>query len=706
MSPFLPVRLDGDADTIVFASVDGGPLAIAYWGRRLPTDVDLTQVAAGTLRPVPHGLLDCGEVLDLMPDGGRGFTGRPAVSVTFADGRSILQLKLARLEVQPDHLGALLVDEGGVHIWQEISLHRTGVATFSARVACAGELSITVNRFVPAALVIPYSEVLRFGGRWTNEFQTERLQLGLGGIVSENRTGRTSHHAPPFVIVGEAGFGEDHGVVLGAHLGWSGDSEVLVERVRDGRVQIQLGATLAPSEVNLEAGQSYQAPPLYAARSEAGLNGFSDRMHRFVRAAILPQRMKHRPRMVHFNTWEAMYFDHDQDRLKALAGVAAEVGVERFVLDDGWFLGRRSDAAGLGDWVADPVIYPQGLRPLADHVRALGMSFGLWVEPESVNPNSRLYEAHPDWVRGEAGRLQPMGRGQLILDLTILEAQEAIFRQIDAALRGSGADYLKWDFNRDTSHATSDGRPCGVAQMRAVYDLIDRLRAAHPNLEIEACASGGARADFGMLSRCERIWVSDCNDPFDRQRQQRAFGLFFPPEVMGAHVGPKISHTTGRITRLDTRALTAMFGHFGVEADLTALSAKELEALRGYVSFYKSIRAEAHHGRLRRLEHSDVAVVAFSVETPNGQLISVAQCDTAAFSVPDTLRLTGLVADKIYAVSLLTPLRHPEFSMKSPPDWVRGAERRLPGAVLMDGGLVLPVLRPGDVLVFRAETVG
>jgi alpha-galactosidase len=257
-----------------------------------------------------------------------------------------------------------------------------------------------------------HDEVMLFDGRWGHEFQLVRQQLATGLVVKEGRTGRTSHHAPPFAVIGAAGFGEHAGEVVGLHLAWSGNHRLLVERLRDGRVQAQGGELFLPGEMTLAPGEAYETPVLYAARSSAGLNGLSGRFHPFVRERIMGGRLKARPRPVHFNTWEAVYFRHDLTELKALADVAAEIGAERYVLDDGWFEGRNDDTTSLGDWRPDRAKYPDGLGPLIDHVRGLGLEFGLWVEPEMANAASDLLRTHPDWVLGDPARVQPLGRGQ------------------------------------------------------------------------------------------------------------------------------------------------------------------------------------------------------------------------------------------------------------------------------------------------------
>jgi alpha-galactosidase len=420
-----------------------------------------------------------------------------------------------------------------------------------------------------------------------------------------------------------------------------------------------------------------------------------------VRDLILAGRLRAKPRPVHFNTWEAVYFDQSLTAMCDLADAAARAGAERFVLDDGWFKGRDSDRSSLGDWTVDTRKYPDGLAPLVDHVRGLGMEFGLWVEPEMVNRCSDLFRAHPDWILEAPGREQPVGRGQLVLDLSRPEVADAIFGQLDRLLSDHAIAYLKWDMNRDLTHPLSDGRWSVGAQTRAVYQLMDRLRAAHPKVEIESCASGGARADYEILRRADRIWTSDCNDPIERQSIQRAFSVFFPPEVMGAHVGPRRSHTTARSASLEMRALTAFFGHMGIEGDLRGFDPPELEALVRWMALHKRMRGLLHGGRMLRLEHEDPGLAAFLV-TDGEVLVSVAQLETATHALPAPLRLVGLDRCACYRLTLLNPPRRPERSMKRPPAYL-ARPLSVSGAHLMQAGLTLPVLAAGELAVFHLE---
>ena len=550
-----------------------------------------------------------------------------------------------------------------------------------------------------------HDEVLLFDGRWAREFQPVRQRLATGLLVKENRTGRTSHHAPPFAVVGAPGFGESAGEVVGLHLAWSGNHRLLVERLRDGRVQFQAGELFLPGEMVLAPGESYQTPILYAARSDAGLNGLSARLHPFVRDRILGGRLKGKPRPVNFNSWEAVYFRHDLAELKSLADLAAQVGAERFVLDDGWFEGRDDDTTSLGDWRADRTKYPDGLGPLIEHVRGLGLEFGLWVEPEMANAESELLRAHPDWTLHAPGRRQPLGRGQYVLDLTRPEVADNIFAQLDALLGAHPIGYLKWDMNRDLTHAASAGRPAAHRQTLAVYALIDRVRAAHPGVEIESCASGGGRADYEILKRTDRIWTSDNNDPIERQTIQRGFSIFFPPEVMGSHVAAAVNHTTGRRTSLDLRALTTLLGHMGIEADIRAFSERELAALKGWIEVFKTHRGLVHAGRVVRQSYPDPGAVATMVVAPQGALASLAQLETPVLASPDPLRLTGLEPDALYRVRLLNPSRPANSGMKVAPALTSGAAVEARGRMIEGVGLPLPILRAGGIAVFHLERI-
>lgn len=697
------VRLDGGGQSLILEICAGRP-RLAYWGPALapgagPPGPGLQE------RAIPHGMLDGGEAFDLLPEAGVGFSGSGALVFRRPGGGFISQMTVDGLEGGGRAARLRLADRrAGLAVDLDVEVDgATGVAGFRSTLSNLAGEPLVLDWLAAAALPAIGDELLAFGGRWAREFEPARFQLPPGLWASESRTGRTSHHAPPFAVIGEPGFGDDHGEVLGLHLAWSGDHRLFAERLRDGRIQLQAGELFWPGEVVLAPGGSYSTPWLYAARSDRGLNGLSDRLHPFVRETILGGRLRGRPRPVHFNTWEAVYFRHEPEELSALVDLAAEVGVERFVLDDGWFKGRNDDTSSLGDWTADPEKYPEGLGPLIAHVRARGLEFGLWVEPEMANADSDLLRAHPDWILGEPGREQPLGRGQYVLDLTRREVSEAIFRQLDALLSAHPIAYLKWDMNRDLTHPASGGRPASRAQVLAVYGLLDRLRAAHPGVEIESCASGGGRADYEILRRTDRIWTSDCNDPLERQEIQAAFSIFFPPEVMGAHVGPAASHTTARRTSLQLRALTALFGHMGIEADIRTFSEAERSQLGGFLELYRELRPTLHGGRRLRQAPPDPGAIAFLVVGDATALASVAQLQTPRSAGAGPLRLRGLDPDATYRVRLINPPRRPRAAMKSVPALVAGETLRASGREIAAVGLPMPILRAGEVAVFRLD---
>ena len=698
------LRLDGGGDTLLLAICDGPPVLV-YWGLSLPAHVDADAVEALTGRAVPNGMLDGGELFDLFPEAGRGFTGYPALQSHRAEGGFVTQLIFVTARPIAGGHELILADKiAEIEVVLSITLDSTtGVACFRSRLTNQGRTALNLNWMAAAALPSVQDEIMLFDGRWGREFQTVRETLKTGLILKDNRNGRTSHHAPPFLAAGEPGFRQNVGEVIGLHLAWSGDHRIFAERLRDGRIQIQAGELFHPGEMVLAPGEAYQTPCLYAARSQTGLNGLSDRFHPFVRDTILGGRLVGKTRPVHFNTWEAVYFRHDLAELKDLATLAAKVGAERFILDDGWFAGRNNDTTSLGDWTVDPAKYPDGLTPLIAHVRGLGMEFGLWVEPEMANADSDLLRAHPDWTLHAGDRTQPLGRGQYVLDLTRAEVADNIFAQLDALLSAHPIGYLKWDMNRDLTHAASYGRAATHRQTLAVYALIDRVRAAHPGVEIESCSSGGGRADYEILKRTDRIWTSDCNDPIERQSIQRGFSIFFPPEVMGAHVGPEASHTTARRSSLAYRADTALFGHMGIEADVRGFSDTDLTRLDDAIKRHKAFRDLIHSGRTLRLDAQDPAAAAMMIVGEVAALVSHAQVETSALAAPMALRLMGLEAQASYRVTLLNAPNRPRSSMKSAPPLLLGEPVVASGQLLSVMGLPLPVLRAGELAIFHLE---
>ncbi|MBD3781361.1 MAG: alpha-galactosidase, partial [Micrococcales bacterium] len=520
--------------------------------------------------------------------------------------------------------------------------------------------------------------------------------------------GRTGHDAPLLLTAGTAGFGFRHGEVWSVHVAWSGNHEHLLERLPEGAgahaAVIGGGEALSPGEVRLAAGETYTAPDVVAVWSAEGLDGVTNRLLRHQRAD--PDRRSARPRPLVLNTWEAVYFETDLEHLRRLADTAASIGVERFVLDDGWFGARRDDTRGLGDWQVSPQVWPDGLRPLVEHVKGLGMEFGLWFEPEMVNLDSDLVRAHPDWVLGPVAGPPLPSRHQRVLDLANPAAFDHVLEAMSAVIGEVGVDFVKWDHNRDLheavrSDASGTDRPAVAAQTRATYRLLDALRARHPGLEIESCSSGGARVDLGVLARTDRVWTSDCNDALERVALQRWTGLLVGPERMGTHVGPPRAHTTHRDLDLSFRMLVALGGHAGLEWDVTTCSDEELEALRAWAGLYRELRPLVHSGDVVRSDHPDPSLVIVGVVAADrsAAVLTVARVASGAGVTPGLVPLPGLDPERRYRVRVRPEAGLPEVVEVRGPAWfeaARGDGVVVSGRVLGTDGLPLPNLAPAQ----------
>ena len=440
-------------------------------------------------------------------------------------------------------------------------------------------------------------------------------------------------------------------------------------------------------------------PPVLFTRGD-GTNVCTQRFHRHARRRVLPAWTR-RPRPIHANSWEALYFDHDVDALLPLIDAAASVGAERFVLDDGWFRHRRHDAAGLGDWYVDEGVYPDGLHPIVERVRRHGMQFGLWFEPEMVNPDSDLYRAHPDWALHVDGLETPLARAQLALDIARPDVADHLFERITSLVHEYRIDYVKWDMNRNLVLAGDGARARAAAQPRALYALLERIGRACPDLEIETCASGGARADLGVLAHTGRVWTSDNIDPIERALIQEGFLRFLPPEIMGAHVGHETAHLTGRVTNLHTRAVVALQGQFGFELDARVLDARDVLTLQHYTGLYKRHRGWLAEATWWTLTSLTTAMLASGLvdEARERALYTVVAVGNMQPTRPGHLPLRGLDPARRYRLSLesanvadLAPFN------KRVPAWCE-RPATTSGELLMRVGVPLPVLPPQAALL-------
>ena len=708
------LKLDGPRTSIVFAWTNGVP-SVIYHGKILRDDTDLDTLVAICARPLPQATIDENDPISLHPELGRGFLGHPALigkrEASSAPGWAGRFSYVGNVALDDGIVFQLSDPERGLSLEIECRIDAsTDVATFVSRLTNDADSQFEVD-WLSAPVVAPsqqFSQHLSFHGRWCAEFSIERQPIPLGLTKRENRRGRTSHEAFPGIILVDDTTGEDSGPCLGIHLGWSGNHRMVLERLSTGDVQIQMGVLLFAGEKSLMPGQSVETPPLYVAYSSSGLNAMSHKLHQHVRANIVKFPDPTAPRPVTVNTWEALYFDHKWDKLTKLVDCAAKIGAERFVLDDGWFRGRNDDSSGLGDWYTDESKYPEGLQPLADYVRSAGMAFGLWVEPEMVNQSSRLFQEHPDWVLGLGNYPKLTGRNQLVLDIAKAPVAEYLYQRLSSLIDQHGISYLKWDMNRDlVLPGDSRGRATVYRQTGALYDLLNRLTSAFPGLEIESCASGGGRVDYGILAHTHRFWASDSNDAVERMRIQNGFSYFFPPEVMGSHIGPAWCHTSGRGFHAGFRALVASYGHMGVEADLTAMSDADIAVVKNAVARHKADRHIWHAGRFYRVKTVDPCLfgaLAVSADKNNARLL-LTQTDRPRSTVPPRILVPGLEPDRDYRVIL-----------QAESEMVSRANRRFDNPLVGDGfvasgasleavGIGLPSLYAQTGLAIAIDTV-
>ncbi|MEU6769976.1 alpha-galactosidase [Streptomyces sp. NPDC046759] len=536
-------------------------------------------------------------------EGGPRFV-RPALSVR-TDERRGTEWSFRAHETDGDELRLRFEDDG-----LAITLHYRMCGDVVERwvtVANGTHARVELLRADAATWTLPDREGWRLSqlhGRWAAESRLTAAPLTHGEKVIGSRRGHTGHQHLPWVAL-DTDATEERGEVYGCALGWSGSWRIAVAQLPDARVQITGGAGYDDSGLLLlQPGESYTTPVFAGLWSDGGFGGASRAWHAYQRAYVIPDAGRGRP--VLFNSWEATNFDISEEQQLALARRAAEIGVELFVVDDGWFGARTSDRAGLGDWTPNPGRFPQGLKPLADQVHGLGMQFGIWVEPEMVNPDSDLYRAHPDWVQYQPGRKRTELRNQLVLNLAREDVREYLWAQLDGLLSSAPIDYVKWDFNRCFTDAGWPGDPypqrLWVDHVRALYALLDRLRAAHPGVAFESCSGGGGRIDLGVLSRTDQVWTSDNTDPLDRLAIQHGFSQIHPARVMAAWVTDSPNtQLNGRVSTLRFRFVSAMAGVLGVGGDLTEWSAEELAEARQWVELYKEIRAVVQHGELYRL---------------------------------------------------------------------------------------------------------
>jgi alpha-galactosidase len=660
-----------------------GALRHLYWGAPLWRADDLP--AAAPRRDIssfdPRQMLENEE----FPGWGGPRYYEPSLKITRDDGNRDLVLHYASHRIQQNDLDIVLKD---IRDNVEVTLHYTvypdlGMLRRHATIRNQTAAPFTVESAQSGAWYLPPGDgyqLTYLTGRWAAESQINHEPIHEGSKVLESRKGHTSHNFNPWFAIDHGDAAEEQGRVWFGALAWSGNWRITVEQTPYRQVRVTGGFNTFDFAYPLQPGESLETPAFYGGFSDAGFGGASRLMHNFERQEILPGGLTSRTRPVLYNSWEATEFNVSEAGQKQLATSAAKLGVELFVVDDGWFGKRNGDHAGLGDWVVNTQKFPQGLKPLIDHVNGLGMDFGLWVEPEMVNADSDLYRAHPDWVINFPGRPRSELRNQMILNLARTDVKEYIFGVLDKLATENNIRYFKWDMNRAFSEpgwpeeAPTAERKLWVQYVRNLYEIFDRLRAKHPKLEIESCSGGGGRIDLGILRRVDEVWTSDNTEAFDRLRIQEGFSQAYSAKIMSAWVTdvPNMNH---RSAPLAYRFLVAMQGALGVGANLNKWSADDTASAAKMIALYKRIRPTVQLGDLYRLlspRTSDVVANQY-VAADGKQSVLFAfrhaqQYNTAAPAIP----LRGLDPKALYKLESLD-----------------GKLQQLSGAYLMSAGLTL-----------------
>ncbi len=491
------------------------------------------------------------------------------------------------------------------------------VVARSSQVFNNGERSVSIEQAMSSCLDLPAAEydLLHLRGTWARELNQERMTVPQGRFILESATGTSGNVHNPFVALMDKSTTEQHGRVFATAFVYSGNFAINIEKGEFDSVRVTTGINPFNFRWRLGAGESFTTPESLQVFSGAGLNGMSQIWHEFIRQKVSPLEFYKQPRPTYLNSWEAAYFDIDEDKVLELADRTKALGLEMLVVDDGWFEGRNDDTSSLGDWYSDSAKFPNGIETVAQKVKQKGLKFGLWYEPEMVNPESQLFRQHPDWIIGVPNRISSKGRNQLTLDLSREEVQDYLFERIDSVLSSGHIDYVKWDMNRNMSEIGSFA--LNVDQqletphryMLGLYRLVDKIISKYPNVLFENCASGGNRFDLGMLSFMAQGWVSDMSEPIGRLPIINGASYLFPPSVLASYICPVPSHLNGRKVSLKTRAEVGFFcAARGVSLNAEDVD-QDFEGLTRYAKMYRETADDVVNGYFYRVQYDQNEVV-------------------------------------------------------------------------------------------------
>jgi len=669
-----------------------GSLQNLYWGAPLWRMEDLP--AAVVRRDIssfdPHQMLENEE----YPGWGGPRYYEAALKISRADGDRDLVLKYVSHRIEGNRLTIDLKDirdDVAVELHYEV-FPEHGMLRRSATIRNGTQQNITLESAQSAVWNLPPGDgyqLTYLSGRWAAETQINREPIHEGKEILESRKGHTSHNFNPWFAIDRGDADEEHGSVWFGALAWSGNWRITIEQTPYRQVRVVGGYNNFDFEYPLKPGETLDTPDFYAGYSADGHGGASRLLHAFERDEIVPGGKESRTRPVLYNSWEATTFNVNEAGQTALAEKAAKLGVELFVMDDGWFGKRNNDRAGLGDWVVNPQKFPQGLKGLISRVNQLRMDFGLWVEPEMVNADSDLYRSHPDWVMNFPGRPRSELRNQMVLNLARDDVRDHIFTVLDKLATENNIRYFKWDMNRPFSEPGWPEMPPGaereiwVRYVRNYYEILDRLRRRHPQLAIESCSGGGGRIDLGVLRRVDEVWTSDNTEALDRLRIQEGFTQAYAPKIMSAWV-TDVPNMNGRSTPLQFRFLVAMQGALGIGANLNKWTDQDSALATRMIAAYKRIRNTVQLGDLYRLlspRVNDVSAVEYLAQDRR-QAVLFAYRHSQEFNVAaPAIRFRGLDSAAVYHLDLIAGR-------------LQESQTDLSGAYLMNHGIA-PNLR-GD----------
>ncbi|MGG1399152.1 alpha-galactosidase [Bacillus salipaludis] len=583
-------------------------------------------------------------------DGKPRLEGMPATYVEDAQVANTLQILL-----KDDHLQA------------ELTLNYTifrdlPVIARSAQVMNVGSKKLDIERMMGASIDLPDKDFMfvHLAGTWSRERHVKERKLEAGIQSISSLRGASSHHHNPFLALKRPHATENSGEVYGFNFVYSSNFIMQAEVDHYDVTRVMTGIHPFGFKWGLMPKDSFQTPEVVMVYSAQGLNGMSQAFHSLYREHLIPAQWKKQDRPILINNWEATYFDFNEEKLVNIAKSAKQLGIELFVLDDGWFGKRNDDTTSLGDWDVDLNKLPNGLESLAEKIKGLGMKFGLWFEPEMISPDSDLYREHPDWVVGMPHLPQTLGRNQLVLDFSRPEIVDYLYEKMSDIIRRTNLSYIKWDMNRNITEAFSQRLAANQQgeffhrYILGVYRLYERLTAEFPEVLFESCAGGGGRFDPGMMYYAPQAWTSDDTDAVERLKIQYGTSFAYPIYSMGSHVSAVPNHQTLRLTPLSTRANTAYFGTFGYELNPLLLTDEEREEIKEQVAFYKQLRMLVREGHFYRLlspfEGNETAWMIVSPDQSEALVGWYKVLATPTSLKQQTVKLMGLDPSKSYSV--------------------------------------------------------